>query len=290
MGYTREDVLELRAMTSDERDQVLATGDKLLAACPERDGTLASFAAEVGISVSVARERRRTSAACDAATRAFLRECGVHISYSALREGSRIKATGEYHDPDFQILRTMATAVRTEGGENLTVARYQHALGLGPSWSEVACESEHSQAVDDFLSELADSPERETILEDLLARHEWAAEAVDRASEQRRRQRQQTPVCGGDETAHATGTRGKRPEAKAAAFTYDLDHLSRQATGLMNRYTGELPLTDDQYHDCAAAARNLRLLLDAVKAKTGIDVIGSSAAHIPAQRRARASV
>jgi hypothetical protein len=113
---------------------------------------------------------------------------------------------------------------------------------------------------------------------------------VDRASEQRRRQRQQTQSCGSDETGRATGTRGKLPEEKAAAFTSDLDHLSRQATGLMNRYTGELPLTDDQYHDCTASVRNLLLLLDAVKAKTGIGVAGSSAAHIPAQRGAGASV
>lgn len=296
MGYSQHDVREGRSSRDRERTEKLWQGDLIDRCTSERDGSLAAFAEDLEMGLSTARDRRRTARACTSELRAHLDECGVHVTYSILRDGSRTTAPGQPHDPDFRVLRAMIGEAHREGKGKVSYQLYRQRIGIGPTMSDILSPLPSGDgATEDILNALMHSPDRDKIIEWAAANDELINSAVHKAAEAERES-----AAGRQESAgNGAKTPGGHRRDEAAAMAEDLQRLSRQATGLMNRYPRSVAMAEGQRTQSKEAALNLYLLLKHVHMRTGIQVLPEACARcsgtvadasIPAPRRERVGV
>ena len=107
MSFTEHDVHECRRLMSACRVSQLAIGDMLAAAWADNAAALGEFCERVGLSVTTAKQWRATAKAVTADLRTLLETCGVFVSYSVLREGTRMMG-GRSVDPGYAKLAHLA--------------------------------------------------------------------------------------------------------------------------------------------------------------------------------------
>jgi hypothetical protein len=85
---TDQDVREGRRLMDDGRENRLVIGDKLLSVTVSGpDGVFDRYCDEISLNPRTARKYRHTARMCTPSVRQLVADSGVHVSYSALREG-----------------------------------------------------------------------------------------------------------------------------------------------------------------------------------------------------------
>jgi hypothetical protein len=192
MGFAEQDVQECRRLVIDCRMNQLAIGDILAGDWAEGADALGEFCERVGLSVSSASRWRAIARAVTPALREHLAGCGVFVSCSVLREGTRTIGGRPADDGFAKLLRLIAGA-QAAGVDRVTHATYQTVLGTAPSLSEVMdLVKRQSEQVIDYVSEVNHSPHREELMrvlvaDDATSRAELAAELDKRRAKQEER-------------------------------------------------------------------------------------------------------
>ncbi|MEU5437230.1 hypothetical protein AB0G73_28160 [Streptomyces sp. NPDC020719] len=116
MSYTDQDVREGRRLMDSGRENRLVIGDKLLSVTvPGQDGDFDRYCDEISLNPRTAREYRHTARMCTPPVRQFVAASGVHVSYSALREGARLAPSGKPYDEGYSMLRSLLKEAREAG-------------------------------------------------------------------------------------------------------------------------------------------------------------------------------
>ncbi|MGW1659195.1 hypothetical protein [Streptomyces atratus] len=92
MSYTDQDVREGRRLMNEGCENGLVIGDKLLTVTAPGgpDSAFDQYCDEISLNPKTARQYRHTARMCTPPVRQLLAVSGVHVSYSALREGARL--------------------------------------------------------------------------------------------------------------------------------------------------------------------------------------------------------
>lgn len=235
MTYTDGDVREGRRLMDEGRENRLAIGDKLLAVAGlDNDGAFEEFCGRIGLSPASGRGYRHTARIATPAIRELIAKAGVHVSYSALREGARLGPAGIPVDEGWTKLRALLAEAREAGRDRVTLAHYQQVLGTAPALKELVDPgSGDSTKLMAYLGGLSGG-ERESIVCSLLADDAALRKSVRRTiDDQRRRDRDR-------ESLDDRGTTEQwMPLAQA------LVALGDQAGGFVNRHPSA-PLVEQQ--------------------------------------------
>ncbi|MEU9606354.1 hypothetical protein [Streptomyces sp. NPDC048057] len=263
MSFQTQDVSEGRRLMGDGRRNRLALGDKLLAVAPPgQEGVLDLFCDEISLSPQTAREYRHTARMCTPGVRDLVDHSSVHVSYSVLREGARLGAAGKPHDEEWFQLRSLLEEAEAAGRGRLTVAHYRRVLGTTPPLKELLGSSGDGDAsVSEYLNALKqNAPEREKIIQALVAEDAQLRDAVQKAINENRRR-------DGD----GSGKGPDRPRTdKATAFVRDIIRLRDQANGFMHRYPRPPKFAADQQEAAEEAAGTLEILATFTRVSLGL--------------------
>ncbi|PZT77891.1 hypothetical protein [Streptomyces sp. AC1-42W] len=251
MSYTDQDVREGRRLMDDGRDNRLVIGDKLLSVTASGgDGVFDRYCDEISLNPRTARQYRHTARMCTRPVRQLVADSGVHVSYSALREGARLAPSGKPYDESYSTLRSLLKEAREAGAGRVSVPQYRRALGMEPALQDLL-----DPASDTTLADYLDSlppEERDQALRDLVEKKEKVHDALKRVMDEKRRRDRETrgPECGGG-----------RPD-KATAVARDLVRLSDQGSAFMSRYppSASLAFTDEQKVACKEVLGTLDVL------------------------------
>lgn len=241
MSYTEQDVHEGRRLMDDGRENRLVIGDKLLSVTASGgDGIFDQYCDEISLNPRTARQYRHTARMCTPPVRQLVAGSGVHVSYSALREGARLAPSGKPYDEDYNVLRSLLKEAREAGASRVSVPRYRRALGMEPALQDLLDPSSGASLAD-YLASLPPQ-ERDQALRDLVEKKAEVHDALKRVMDEKRRRDRETrgPECGGG-----------KPD-KAAAVARDLVRLSDQGAAFMSRYppSASLDFTDEQKIAC----------------------------------------
>jgi len=272
MSYTDQDVREGRRLMNEGCENRLVIGDKLLSVTPSGpDGAFDQYCDEIGLSPRTAREYRHTARMCTPSVRQLVADSGVHVCYSALREGARLASSGKPHDEDYSTLRRLLAEARETGLSRISVSQYQRALGTEPGLRDLLDPS-GATSMAGYLAALAPE-EREKALRDLVEKHAEVHDAIKRVLDEKRRRERETrgPDCGGD-----------KPD-KAQVLARDLVRLRDQAVACMNRYPRSVTFNDEQQAACEEALGTMEVLTTWIRVKVG----DQKSAAVRRQARAR---
>ncbi|MFD5523431.1 hypothetical protein [Streptomyces virginiae] len=269
MSYTDQDVHDGRRLMNDGRDNRLVIGDKLLSvAAPGQDDALDRFCDEISLNPRTARQYRHTARMCTPPVRQFVADSGVHVSYSALREGARLAPSGKPYDEGFTTLRSLLGEARETGAGRVSVAQYKRALGIGPALKDLLDPSAET-SVSDYLRALSegDPIERDKVLRELVEADDAFRNAVKAAMDDKRRRDREGRI----------EAPGQRP-TKAQALARDLVRQRDQATALMNRYppSTSLDFTDEQHAACQEALGTLEVLATWIRVRLNSQASGAA--------------
>ncbi|WJV51737.1 hypothetical protein [Streptomyces flavofungini] len=258
MSYTDQDVREGRALMNEGCENRLVIGDKLQAVTAiGGDGVFDRFCEEISLNPRTARGYRHTARICTPPVRQLVADSGVHVSYSALREGARLAPSGKPYDEDYGTLRALLKEAAETGLGRISVAQYQRALGIGPGLQDLLDPSS-TTSMTDYLASLAPE-EREKALRDLVEDDAEVHDAIRRVLDEKRRKDRETrgPDCGGD-----------KPD-KAQKLAQDLVRLRDMAVACMNRYPRSVTFSDEQQAACEEALGTLEVLTMWIRVKVG---------------------
>ncbi|QHA06016.1 hypothetical protein GQF42_24435 [Streptomyces broussonetiae] len=251
MSYTEQDVREGRRLMDNGRENRLVIGDKLLSVTiPGQDGAFDRYCDEISLNPRTAREYRHTARMCTPPVRQSVADSGVHVSYSALREGARLAPSGKPYDEGYGMLRSLLKEARKAGAGRVSVPQYRRALGVEPALRDLLDPSSGTTLAD-YLDSLPPQ-ERDQALRDLVEKRAEVHDALKRVMDDKRRRDRETrgPDCGGGRSD------------KAAAAARDLVRLSDQGAAFMSRYppSASLAFTDEQMIACKEALGTLEVL------------------------------
>ncbi|GAA1927452.1 hypothetical protein GCM10009716_39340 [Streptomyces sodiiphilus] len=87
----------------------LVIGDKLLTVTTPGgpDSVFDRYCDKISLNPKTARQYRHTARMCTPPVRQLVADSGVHVSYSALREGARLAPSGKPYDEGFSTLRLL---------------------------------------------------------------------------------------------------------------------------------------------------------------------------------------
>ncbi|MDI3420439.1 hypothetical protein [Streptomyces luteolus] len=250
MSYTDQDVREGRRLMDDGRENRLVIGDKLLAVSPANpDGAFDRFCDEISLNPRTARHYRHTARLCTAPVRRLVADSGVHVSYSALREGARLAPSGKPYDEGYSTLRSLLAEASEAGIGRISAPQYRRALGIGPGLQDLL-DPASDVSVAQYLGALPPA-ERDKVLRELVEEDDAFRDAVKRAIDDKRRR----------DREDRTGRGGEKP-SKAQSLARDLVRLNDQITGLMHRYppSTALDFTEEQSTACAEALGTVEVL------------------------------
>ncbi|MFI1285191.1 hypothetical protein ACH4U5_31290 [Streptomyces sp. NPDC020858] len=189
MSYTDQDVRDGRRLMNDGRDNRLVIGDKLLSVAPPgRDDAFDRFCDEISLNPRTARQYQHTARMCTPPVRQDVADSGVHVSYSALREGARLAPSGKPYDEGYRTLRTLLAEARESGAGRVSVTQYKRALGIGPGLQDLLDPSAET-SVADYLRALSegDPAQRDKVLRELVEEDDAFRNAVKAAMDDKRR-------------------------------------------------------------------------------------------------------
>ncbi|MFE5957021.1 hypothetical protein [Streptomyces rubiginosohelvolus] len=252
MSYTDQDVREGRRLMNEGCENRLVIGDKLLAVTAPggQDSAFDQYCDEIGLSAKTARQYRHTARMCTPPVRQLVADSGVHVSYSALREGARLAPSGKPYDEDYSTLRTLLREACEAGTGRISAPQYRRALGIGPVLQDLLDPSNNTSLAD-YLASLPPQ-ERDQALRDLVEKKAEVHDALKRVMDEKRRRDRETrgPECGGG-----------KPD-KAAVVARDLVRLSDQGAAFMSRYppSASLAFTNEQRAACKEVLGTLDVL------------------------------
>ncbi|KUL69409.1 MULTISPECIES: hypothetical protein [unclassified Streptomyces] len=260
MSYTDQDVREGRRLMDDGRENRLVIGDKLLSVTASgHDSAFDRYCDEISLNPRTARQYRHTARMCTPPVRQLVAGSGVHVSYSALREGARLAPSGKPYDEGYSTLRLLLEDARAAGAGRVSVTQYRRALGMGPALQDLLNPAS-DMSVAEYLSALPPA-ERDKVLRDLVEEDVKVHDAIKRAMDDKRRRDRENrgPECGGG-----------KPD-KAHALARDLVRLRDQATAFMNRYppSAAVAFTGEQRAACAEVLGTLEVLATWIKVRIG---------------------
>ncbi|MFG2546963.1 hypothetical protein ACGFOM_31495 [Streptomyces sp. NPDC048594] len=251
MSYTERDVREGRRLMDDGRENRLVIDDKLLSVTAAgQDSAFDRYCDEISLSPRTARQYRHTARMCTPPVRQLVADSGVHVSYSALREGARLTPSGKPYDEGYSTLRSLLKEAREAGAGRVSVPQYRRALGVEPALQDLLDPSSGTTLAD-YLGYLPPQ-ERDQALRDLVEKKAEVHDALKRVMDEKRRRDRETrgPECGGGRSD------------KAAAVARDLVRLSDQGAAFMSRYppSASLAFTDEQKVACKEVLGTLDVL------------------------------
>lgn len=270
MSYTDQDVREGRRLMNDGRENRLVIGDKLLSVTTTgQDVAFDRYCDEISLNPRTAHQYRHTARMCTPPVRQFVADSGVHVSYSALREGARLSSSGRPHDEGYSTLRLLLKEARESGTGRISVPHYRRALGIGPALQDLL-DPRSDVSVSEYLGALPPA-ERDKVLRDLVEDDARVHDAIKRAMDEKRRRDRENrdPECGGG-----------KPD-KAQALARDLVRLRDQASAFMNRYppSAAVLFTGEQRAACAEALGTLEVLMTWIKVRIGSQTAAAGADH-----------
>ncbi|MGW2214034.1 hypothetical protein ACWCSD_03515 [Nonomuraea sp. NPDC001684] len=275
MSFTEHDVHQCRRLMRTCRVSQLAIGDMLTAAWADGDA-LGQFCEQVGLSVTAAKQWRVTAKAVAPDLRTLLETCGVFVSYSVLREGTRMVG-GRPVDPGYAKLRRLIDDAKTAGADRVNHATYQTVLGTAPPLAIVMDpQAREAEEVADYVSDMNHSPNRDLLISALLAddavtRAELEAEFDKQRAEREEQNGQQPPR--------------QPPAAKPdpdAALVADLLALAAQSARIIKRLPKTVQLDLAQKANASVALDDLDVFTKRVRQVAAIRTVS-----VPAQRRPR---
>ncbi|GAA0968720.1 hypothetical protein GCM10009555_014570 [Acrocarpospora macrocephala] len=273
MSFTEHDVHECRRLMRACRLNQLAIGDMLRAAWADGDA-LGQFCERVGLSVTTAKQWRATAKAVTPDLRTLLETSGVFVSYSVLREGTRMMG-GQPIDPGYAKLRRLIDDATTAGVDRVNHATYQTVLGTAPPLAIVLDpQAREAEEVVDYVSDMNNSPNRDLLVSALLAddavtRAELEAEFDKQRAEREEQGDRQQP---------------KQPTGKpdpSAALVANLLALAAQSARIIKRLPKTVQLDLAQQANASVALDDLDVFTKRVRQIAAIRTVS-----VPAQRRA----
>ncbi|MER6574699.1 hypothetical protein [Nonomuraea sp. NPDC001023] len=273
MSFTEHDVYECRRLMSACRINQLAIGDMLTAAWADGD-TLGKFCERVGLSVTTAKQWRATAKAVTPDLRMLLETSGVFVSYSVLREGTRMMG-GQPIDPGYAKLRRLIDDARTTGADRVNHATYQTVLGTAPSLAIVLDpQAREAEEVVDYVSDMNNSPNRDLLVSALLADDAVTHAELEAEFNKQRAEREEQ---GGQQPP-------KQPTGKpdpSAALVADLLTLAAQSARIIKRLPRTVQLDLAQQANASVALDDLDVFTTRIRHIAAIRTVS-----VPAQRRA----
>ncbi|WP_327357940.1 hypothetical protein [Streptomyces sp. NBC_01304] len=252
MSYTDQDVREGRRLMNEGCQNRLGIGDKLLGVTAPGgpEGTLDQYCDEISLSPRTARDYRHTARMCTPPVRQVVADSGVHVSYSALREGARLAPSGKPYDEGYNTLRSMLQEASEAGTDRISAASYRRALGLGPTLQDLS-DPASTMNVAQYLGSLPPL-ERDKVLRELVEEDDAFRDAVKRVMDDKRRRDREGRI----------DRDGDKP-SKSQALARELVRLSDQITALMHRYPPStvLDFTDAQTAACMQALGTAEVLV-----------------------------
>ncbi|MER5632639.1 hypothetical protein [Streptomyces nitrosporeus] len=252
MSYTDQDVREGRQLMNEGCENRLVIGDKLLTVTAPGgpDSAFDQYCDEIGLSPKTARQYRHTARMCTPPVRQLVADSGIHVSYSALREGARLAPSGKPYDEDYGTLRSLLHQASEGGAGRVSVTQYRRALGVEPALRDLL-DPYSNTTLADYLDSLPPQ-ERDQALRDLVEKKVKVHDALKRVMDEKRRRDRETrgPECGGGWSD------------KAAVVARDLVRLSDQGAAFMSRYppSASLAFTNEQKAACKEALGTLDVL------------------------------
>ncbi|MGW7283024.1 hypothetical protein ACWGIV_33110 [Streptomyces sp. NPDC054844] len=243
---------EGRRLMNEGCENRLVIGDKLLTVTAPGgpDSAFDQYCDEISLNPKTARQYRHTARMCTPPVRQVVADSGVHVSYSALREGARLAPSGKPYDEDYRTLRSLLKEASEAGASRVSVPQYRRALGISPALQDLL-DPGSDMSVSDYLGALPPA-ERDKVLRDLVEDDAKVHDAIKRVMDEKRRRDRETrgPECGGD-----------KPD-KAHALARDLVRMRDQATAFMNRYppSAGVVFTGEQRAACTEALGTLEVL------------------------------
>ncbi|MCI3932106.1 hypothetical protein [Streptomyces sp. AN091965] len=274
MSYSDHDVHEGRRLMNDGRENRLVIGDKLLSVTAAGgDGDFDRYCDEISLSPRTGRQYRHTARLCTPPVRQLVAESGVHVSYSALREGARLAPSGKPYDEGYSTLRELLQEACDAGAARISIQQYQRALGAGPGLQELLDPS-GTTSVSEYLAALPPL-EREKVLRELVEEDAGLHDAIKRVMDDKRRREREMrgPECGGG-----------KPD-KAQALARDLVRLRDQATACMHRYPPSVAMTftGEQRAACKEVLGTLEVLTTWVRVRTDDQAAGAASERAAAR-------
>ncbi|MFD5972296.1 hypothetical protein [Streptomyces bacillaris] len=251
MSYTDQDVREGRRLMNEGCENRLVIGDKLLAVAAPGGPNSAfdQYCDEINLNPKTARQYRHTARMCTPPVRQLVADSGVHVSYSALRDGARLAPSGKPYDEGYRTLRSLLAEASEAGIGRISAPQYRRALGIGPALQDLL-DPASDMSVAQYLGSLPPL-ERDKVLQELVEDDDAFRDAAKRAiDDKRRRDRERRPGRGGDKLG------------KAQALARDLVRMNDQITALMHRYPPStvLDFTQEETTACVEALGTVEVL------------------------------
>jgi hypothetical protein len=176
-------------------------------------------------------------------------DSGVHVSYSALREGARLAPSGKPYDQDYNTLRSLLQEAGGTGVGRISAPQYRRALGIGPGLQDLLDPSS-DMSVAQYLGSLPPA-ERDKVLRELVEEDDAFRDAAKRAIDDKRRRDREARI-----------NRGGDKPSKAQALARDLVRLNDQITAFMHRYPPStvLDFTQEETTACVEALGTVEVL------------------------------
>lgn len=192
MSYTDQDVREGRRLMDDGRENRLVIGDKLLSVTASgQDSAFDQYCDEISLNPRTARQYRHTARMCTPPVRQLVADSGVHVSYSALREGACLALSGKPNNEGYSTLRTLLEEAREAGAGRISVPQYRRALGMGPALQDLL-DPTSDMSVAEYLGALPPA-ERDKVLRDLVEEDAKVHDAIKRAMDEKRSRDRENP-------------------------------------------------------------------------------------------------
>lgn len=280
MSFTEHDVRECRRLMIGCRTGQLAIGDILAGEWAE-GAALGEFCERVGLSVTTAREWRATAAAVTPQLRQYLKDSGVFVSYSVLREGVRQRG-GQALDPGYVKLLHLIEDARRAGVDRVNRATYQTVLGTAPPLAAVMDPQAHDgdDGIIDYVTEVHHSPNRDELVQVLVAEEQVTRAELAAAFDKRRTQQAQR------QAQRRAQTQSAQPGAgTGAALVAGFAALAEQSARLAKRFPGQVTLDSTQQADAAVALDDLDVFMTWARQVSAVRPVAAGASARRSRRQ-----
>ena len=279
MSFTEHDVRECRRLVIGCRTGQLAIGD-ILAGGWADGAALGEFCERVGLSVTTAREWRTTAAAVTPHLREQLKDSGVFVSYSVLREGARQRG-GQALDPGYAKLLHLIDDAKRAGVDRVNRATYQTVLGTAPPLAAVMDpQARDSDGILDYVTEVHHSPNRDELVQVLVAEEQVTRAELAAAFDNRRTQQAQ------QQAQRRTETQSAQPGVgTGAALVAGFAALAEQSARLAKRFPGLVKLDTAQQADAAVALDDLDVFMTWARQVSAVRPTAATAASRRTRRK-----
>lgn len=219
--------------------------------------------------MTTAREWRATAAAVTLHLRRHLKDSGVFVSYSVLREGARQRG-GQALDPGYVKLLQLIDDAKRAGVDRVNRATYQTVLGTAPPLAAVMDPQAHDSddGIIDYVTEVHHSPNRDELVQVLVAEEQVTRAELAAAFDKRRTQQAQ----------RRAQTQSAQP-GTGAALVAGFAALAEQSARLAKRFPGQVNLDTAQQADAAVALDDLDVFMAWARQVSAVRPVATAASR-----------